>query len=35
LAESMEVRFAFPTQTLHIESLPGKMRTTGDESADC
>jgi MscS family membrane protein len=24
LAESMGVRFAFPTQTLHIESLPGE-----------
>ncbi len=24
LAENLEVRFAFPTQTLHIESMPGK-----------
>jgi MscS family membrane protein len=35
LAEAMEVRFAFPTQTLHIESLPGEMRTIGAEAADC
>jgi MscS family membrane protein len=30
LAEAMEVRFAFPTQTLHIESLPVEMRSIGD-----
>jgi MscS family membrane protein len=25
LAEAMGVRFAFPTQTLHIESLPSEI----------
>ena len=30
LAEAMGVRFAFPTQTLHIESMPGAMRPLGD-----
>ena len=24
LAEALEVRFAFPTQTLHVENLPGQ-----------
>ena len=33
LAEAMEVRFAFPTQTLHIESLPGEMRAIVNRSA--
>lgn len=28
LAEDLEVRFAFPTQTLHIETMPGKMGLT-------
>jgi len=35
LAEAMEVRFAFPTQTLHIESLPDEMRTIEADPADC
>ncbi len=30
LAEGMGVRFAFPTQTLHIESLSGELRTISD-----
>jgi MscS family membrane protein len=29
LAESMGVRFAFPTQTLNIESLPDELQTNG------
>ncbi len=32
LAEEMEVRFAFPTQTLHIESLPGGMPSADGNS---
>lgn len=30
LAESLEVRFAFPTQTLHMETFPGKPSLTPD-----
>ena len=26
LAEDLEVEFAFPTQTLHVESLPDNMK---------
>jgi len=33
LAESVGVRFAYPTQTLHIESLPEKMRVIVDKSS--
>jgi len=28
LAESLHVRFAFPTQTLHLETLPGELSLT-------
>ena len=34
LAESMQVEFAFPTQTLHIESLPSEPRTLVDDSVE-
>jgi MscS family membrane protein len=28
LAEALEVRFAFPTQTLHMETFPGQPSLT-------
>jgi len=30
LAESLEVRFAFPTRTLHMENFPGQPSLTPD-----
>jgi MscS family membrane protein len=33
LAETQGVQFAFPTQTLHIESLPGEKPTIESEGA--
>ncbi len=32
LAESLEIRFAFPTQTLHMETFPGKPGLTPEYS---
>ncbi len=32
LAEALEVRFAFPTQTLHMESFPGQQSLTPEYS---
>ena len=32
LAEAMEVRFAFPTQTVHIESMPGAVQSVAVEA---
>ena len=28
VAETLGVRFAFPTQTLHVEEFPGKLSST-------
>ncbi len=34
LAEALEVRFAFPTQTLHMETFPGKLSLTPESFQD-
>jgi MscS family membrane protein len=34
LAESMKVRFAFPTQTLHMETFPGQPSLTPESLED-
>jgi MscS family membrane protein len=34
LAEALEVRFAFPTQTLHMETFPGKPSLTPEPLED-
>jgi MscS family membrane protein len=33
LAEHLGVRFAFPTQTLHVESIPGQLSLTPKDSS--
>jgi MscS family membrane protein len=34
LAEALGVRFAFPTQTLHMETFPGKTSLTPEALED-
>jgi MscS family membrane protein len=34
LAETLKVRFAFPTQTLHMETFPGQPSLTPESLQD-
>ena len=34
LAKELNIRFAYPTQTLHVEKMPGQLPTTPTSSND-